>query len=69
MNQQIVIEAIAQQLSFTGQLTNNVPSNVAPVSIRGEAYLEKMCNSIERLHPFSKCNDLLGLWVNNTNIY
>lgn len=66
MNQQIIIEAIAQQLTLNGEIAANL-SHPTPINIRAEAYLEKMCNSIERLHPYHKCNDLLGSWINNTH--
>lgn len=60
MNQKIVIEAIAEQLS-EGREFGDSPE------IRGEAYLEKMCNSVERLNPLSDCSQFLQKWINNVN--
>jgi hypothetical protein len=60
MNQKIIIDAIAQQISIGGSF-GDCPK------IRGEAYLEKMCNSIERLNPVSNSIDLMKMWINNSN--
>lgn len=56
MNQKIINHSIAKQL----------PDD-APNSIKGEAYLEKICNSIERLHPYKNSNKLLLNWINDDN--
>jgi hypothetical protein len=61
MNQKIIIDAIAEQLS-AGRQFGDAPE------IRGEAYLEKMCNSIERLNPVANSVDLLKIWINNSNL-
>lgn len=67
MNQQIVIEAIAEKLS-EGQRLENLSHSISAPSIRAEAYLEKMCSSIERLHPPSDCNDLLKRWITDSHL-
>ncbi|WDE10126.1 KAP family P-loop NTPase fold protein [Thalassomonas haliotis] len=62
MNQQIVIEAIAEKLS-EGRDLDTISHNIAAPAIRAEAYLEKMCSSIERLNPPFDTNSLLSSWI------
>ena len=62
MNQQIVVEAISEKLS-EGRSLENISHRIAAPSIRAEAYLEKMCSSIERISPPKNCDDLLINWI------
>lgn len=67
MNQQIVVEAIAEKLS-EGRNFEKASHKIAAPSIRAEAYLEKMCSSIERVSPPKNCNDLLLLWIEDSEL-
>lgn len=62
MNQQIIVEAIAANLPQ--ELAQyDMGHKKAAMCIRGEAYLEKLCNHIERLNPPSAGFDFLASFI------
>ena len=63
MNQKIVVDAIAKELTHY----NSEGSESSLNTIYAEAYLEKLCSSIERLTPPRNTNQLLADWVNDAH--
>ena len=59
MNQKIVVDAIAKELTHYDDNNGRASLN----TIYAEAYLEKLCSSIERLTPPSDTNRLLRDWL------
>jgi hypothetical protein len=63
MNQEIIIDAIA-----TEQTRYDSKGSEAALRLRAEAYLEKLCASIERLTPPFDGVKLLLQWIDDSNL-
>lgn len=67
MNQQLVVDSIGACIPASSYPDENT-SKSAFAKVRAEAYLEKMCTSIERLVPIVSSASLMGAWIQNVKL-